>query len=84
MDMGTLGYFIFMDEQEKKAQQQEDDNDSGDDESWILSIVSQVRLLRYLLNVYFHHKLMKLLILSLASALDSMEMRFFGITDSPP
>jgi len=33
MDMDTLGYFIFMDEQEKKAQQQEDDNDSGDDES---------------------------------------------------
>ena len=33
MDMDTLGYFIFMDEQEKKAQQEEDDNDSGDDES---------------------------------------------------
>ncbi len=31
MDMDTLGYFIFMDEQEKKAQQE--DNDSGDDES---------------------------------------------------
>ena len=32
MDMGTLGYFIFMDEQEKKSQQQEEENnDSGDD-----------------------------------------------------
>ena len=35
MDMDTLGYFIFMDEQERAAaqQQEKDENDSGDGES---------------------------------------------------
>ena len=29
MDMDTLGYFIFMDEQEKKQQEQEEENNDG-------------------------------------------------------
>ena len=32
MDMDTLGYFIFMDEQEKKAQQQEDGDDEDEED----------------------------------------------------
>ena len=34
MDMDTLGYFIFMDEQEQSAQQQREEGDeAGDDET---------------------------------------------------
>ena len=52
MDMDTLGYFIFMDEQEKKAQQQEDDSDSRDDDAQQQSRAGQVRPLRFFESVY--------------------------------
>ena len=31
MDMDTLGYFIYMDEQEKSQQSQEDESDAEED-----------------------------------------------------
>ncbi len=30
MDMDTLGYFIYMDEQEKKQTQQQEEEENGD------------------------------------------------------
>ena len=33
MDMETIGYFIYMDEQEKKAQQEEEEASQDDEEN---------------------------------------------------